>query len=223
MKGNPYINLHTHRLLKEENVISVNNLMLQEASDIPPHLFTVGLHPWYADQLSPEVLSILLDRFAESPNFVAFGETGLDKGCGIPMKTQLDVFDLHIKKAVQHGRPLILHCVRAWEELIEIAAGNPVIKILHGYNGSTQLTERLLQNGFLYSIGKGIMNPLSKIHAALHLIPLSSIFCETDTSDVPIQEIYQGVSAALKMKEEDFRGAIYDNYTRLRSTSNPLR
>ena len=218
MKGYPYINLHTHKLLKEENVISVNNQMLQEASDIPPHLFTAGLHPWYADQLSLDVLSLLLDRCAESPDFVAFGETGLDKGCSIPMKMQLDVFDLHLKKAVKHGKPLILHCVRAWDELIEIAAGNPVIKILHGYNGSEQLTDRLLQSGFLYSIGKGILNPISKIHAAVHLIPLSSMFCETDTSDVPIQEIYKGVSAALKMKEEDLRGVIYDNYCRIRSS-----
>jgi TatD DNase family protein len=192
--------------------------MLQEASDIPPHLFTAGLHPWYADQLSLNVLSLLLDRCATSPDLVAFGETGLDKGCRIPMKMQSDVFDLHLKKAVQHGKPLILHCVRAWDELIEIAAGNPVIKILHGYNGSEQLTDRLLQNGFLYSIGKGILNPLSKIHAALHLIPLSSIFCETDTSDVPIQEVYQGVSDALMMKEEDLRGVIYDNYCRIRSS-----
>jgi TatD DNase family protein len=214
----PYINLHTHKLLKEENVISVYNQMLQEASDIPPYLFTAGLHPWYADQLSLNVLSHLLDRCAASLDFVAFGETGLDKGCSIPMKMQLDVFDLHLKKAVQHGKPLILHCVKAWDELIEITAGNPSIKILHGYNGSEQLTDRLLHNGFLYSIGKGILNPLSKIHAALHLIPLSSIFCETDNSDVPIQEIYQGVSAALKMKEEDLSGVIYDNFSRIRSS-----
>jgi TatD DNase family protein len=218
MKGYPYINLHTHKLLKEENVISVYNQMLQETSDIPTHLFTAGLHPWYADQLSPDVLSLLLDRCAASPDFVAFGETGLDKGCRIPMKKQLDVFDLHLKKAVKNGKPLILHCVRAWDELIEFVAGNPVIKILHGYNGSEQLTDRLLQNGFLFSIGKGILNPLSKIHASLHLIPLSSIFCETDTSDVPIQEIYQGVSAALRMKEEDLRGVIDDNYSRVRSS-----
>jgi len=213
----PYINLHTHKPLKEENVISVNNQMLQEASDIPPHLFTAGLHPWYADQLSLNVLSLLLDRCAASPDLVAFGETGLDKGCRIPMKMQLDVFDLHLKKAVNHGKPLILHCVRAWDELVEITAGTPVIKILHGYNGSEQLTDRLLQNGFLYSIGKGILNPLSKIHAALHLIPISSIFCETDTSNVTIQEIYQGVSAALKINEEDLRGVIYDNYSKIRS------
>ena len=204
-------------------MISVYNQMLQEESDTPPLLFTAGLHPWYADQLSLKVLSLLLDRCAESPDFVAFGETGLDKGCSIPMKMQSDVLDLHLKKAVKNGKPVILHCVRAWDELIEIAAGNPAIKILHGYNGSEQLTDRLLQNRFLYSIGKGILNPSSKIHAALHLIPLSSIFCETDTSDVPIQEIYQGFSAALKMKEEDLRGVIYDNYSRIRgSRSNSL-
>jgi TatD DNase family protein len=213
----PYIDLHTHLPPKEDHVIAVCNLMLQDAPDDPQHLFTAGLHPWYADQLSLDLLSELLDRCEANPDFVAFGETGLDKACSIPMKIQMDVFDLHLRKAGQHGKPLIIHCVRAWEELIEIAANNPVIKILHGYNGSEQLTGRLLQSGFHFSIGKSIINPASKIHQAIHLIPLSSVFCETDTSDVPIQEIYQGVSAALKIRDEDLRRAIYDNYVRIRS------
>jgi TatD DNase family protein len=130
---------------------------------------------------------------------------------------QQDVFELHLKKAVEHGKPLILHCVKAWDELIEISSWYPVVKILHGYNGSPQLTDRLLKHGFLFSIGQGILNADSKIQKSLQLIPISSIFCETDTSDVFIQNIYTGLSASLKISTEDLRETIFHNFTRLRS------
>ncbi len=213
----PYIDLHTHQLRQEKDVISVYNLLLHENSDIPLHPFSAGLHPWYAGQLSTAELSRVLDQFADNQNLVAFGETGLDKACRIPLKLQLDAFGLHLDKAAEHKKPLILHCVKAWDELIEITTGYPVVKILHGYNGSAQLTDRLLQHGFQFSIGKAILQPDAKILSALRLIPLSAIFCETDNSEVSIQHVYEGVSASLQMNEEELRAAIFTNFTKLSS------
>ena len=213
----PYIDLHTHQQHPVDDAIIVYNRLLHEVTDIPDLPFSAGLHPWYADQLSLEVLSMTLDQNASSPNLIAFGETGLDKVCSIPLQIQLDVFELHLKKAVERRYPVILHCVKAWDELIEISSNYQTIKILHGYNGSIELTKRLLQQEFLFSIGQGILIPTSKIHSAIQLIPCNSIFCETDNSAISIETIYQGVCTALQMKDGDLRSKIFENFTNLRS------
>ena len=213
----PYIDLHCHRHNHEVDVVSVYNLLLHENQDIPDFPFSAGLHPWHASVFSPEILSIALDGFTACPNLIAFGETGLDKACDVPMQLQQDIFELHLKKAEEIGKPLILHCVKAWDEIIEIAAGYSVTRILHGYNGSPQLTGRLLKQGFNFSIGKAIRFPDAKIHKAIPMIPISSLFCETDNSDISIQDIYTALSASLKLSEEKLRETIFNNFTRLRS------
>lgn len=212
-----YIDLHTHQQLPAEDVVPVYNQLLHEKTDPPVGLFSAGLHPWYADKLSLGVLSATLDRLASDPEMIAFGETGLDKACNIPLKIQLDVFELHMKKAVEYKKPVILHCVRSWDEIIEVTSGYPKGKILHGYNGSLELTGRLLQEGFYFSVGSAVLNPNSKICRSIQTIPLTSIFCETDTAEVSIKSIYAAVSKVLKIKEDALRSILFDNFRLLRS------
>ena len=212
-----YIDFHTHRQPWDNEVISVCNLMLHEKTDAPERLFSAGLHPWYSDQLSLDILVAALDQIVSHSNMVAFGETGLDKVCNIPLQIQQDVFEIHLKKAVEHNKPLILHCVKSWDEIIEISSGYPVKKILHGYNGSVELTERLLQEGFYFSVGSAILNPKSKISSSIQTIPPASLFCETDTSQFSIKSVYQAASEALKMEEDVLKSIVYGNFNRLRS------
>lgn len=216
-KVDTYIDLHTHHQDSAADVTPVYNLMLNEICALPSGLFSAGLHPWYADQLSPDALSLQLDQLAANPNMVSVGETGLDKVCAVPFQLQQDIFKLHLQKAVEKNKPVILHCVKAWDEMIEIVSGYRLTGILHGYSGSLELTRRLLDKGFCFSVGKAILDPKSKIHRSIQEIPLTSLFCETDDSEISIQAIYEGVGAVLKMKTEDLRAAILDNFVRVRS------
>lgn len=216
-KVDTYIDLHTHHQDSAADVTPVYNLMLNEICTLPSGLFSAGLHPWHSDQLSPDALSLQLDQLAANPNMVAIGETGLDKVCAVPFQLQQDIFKLHLQKAVEINKPIILHCVKAWDEMIEIASGFQLTRILHGYNGSRELTRRLLNKGFSFSIGKAIFDPKSKIQSSIKEIPLTSVFCETDDSKISIQAIYEGVGAILKIKTEDLRAAIFDNFVRVRS------
>lgn len=190
--------------------------MLNESVGIPSRPFSAGLHPWYADQLSPEDLSKKLNQYLESPDLFAIGETGLDKVCKIPMDLQMEILKVHLKKAQENNLPVIIHCVKAWEELIEITSKYQTTNILHGYNGGIQLTERLIKQGFCFSIGKAISMASSKIQSAIHLIPLNAIFCETDTSEDCIADIYIKVSGKMSMSTEDLRRVIFENYNRLK-------
>ncbi|HWR98990.1 MAG TPA: TatD family hydrolase, partial [Prolixibacteraceae bacterium] len=154
-------------------------------------------------------------QLSSGSNMVAFGETGLDKACEIPLQVQLDVFELHLEKAVEHNKSIIIHCVKAWDEIIEISSRFPAIKILHGYNGSDELTGRLLKQGFYFSVGSAILNPRSKIRHSIATIPATLLFCETDTSQVSVKSIYAGVSEALKMEEEALKSILFHNFQQL--------
>jgi len=210
-----YINFHTHKLSASDGVITVYNQLLHEEAGIPEHFYSAGLHPWYADKLTAEELSRILDHHGSNPNLVALGETGLDKVCRIPIQLQQDIFELQLNKAVTLCKPVIILCVKAWEEMLEITRHYHIPKVLHGYNGSDQLTANLVKRGFFFSIGPLILNPNSRIGHAINHIPLSSIFCETDESDESIQSVYNAVSGYLKMKETDFRRNVSENFARL--------
>jgi TatD DNase family protein len=210
-----YINFHTHKQSASDGVITVYNLLLHEETDIPKQFYSAGLHPWYADKLSTAELSRVLDLHGTSTNLIALGEAGLDKVCKIPIQLQQDIFELQLNKAVILHKPVIIHCVKAWEEMLEITRHYHIPMILHGYNGSDQLTANLVKRGFFFSIGHMILNSDSRISHAIHHIPLSSIFCETDESDESIQSVYHAVCGYLRMKELDFRRNIIENFVRL--------
>lgn len=210
-----YIDLHTHQQPLDKDVIAVYNHLLHEKTDAPEGLFSAGQHPWYADRLPLDDLSKMLDQLVFNSNLLAFGEAGLDKVCNIPLQIQQDVFELQLNKAVEYNKPLILHCVKSWEEVIEISSGYPVKKILHGYNGTVELTGRLLLEGFYFSVGSAILNSNAKIRQSIQSIPPTSLFCETDTSQVSIKSIYTNVSDALKMEEDVLRSILFDNFQHL--------
>jgi TatD DNase family protein len=211
-----YINFHTHKQSTSDGIITVYNQLLHEDTGIPKQFYSAGLHPWYADKLTAAELSRVLDLHGNSSNLIALGETGLYNVCKIPIQLQQDIFELQLNKAVILSKPVIIHCVKAWEELLEITRHYHIPMILHGYNGSDQLTANLVKRGFFFSIGPVILNPASRISHAIHQIPLSSIFCETDESDEAIQSVYHAISGYLKMNETDFRRTIIENFVKLR-------
>jgi TatD DNase family protein len=114
-------------------------------------------------------------------------------------------------------KPVIIHCVKAWEELIKVRRGtNPAQPwIIHGFRGNPELTKRLIREGFLFSVGE-------KINVdALPLIPINSLFCETDEDEVDIRYIYQQAAHTLNRDLEDFANEIAKNVRRIFPTLPP--
>jgi TatD DNase family protein len=204
--------------LQRTGVISVYNLLLHEKAIVPTDEYSAGLHPWFADQFSPQEINSILEQLSDDQNLIAFGETGLDKGCKTPLQVQQDIFEIHLIKAIEKNKPVVLHCVKAWEELIELTSGFRLTKVLHGYSGSLELTRRLLDHNFSFSIGTAILNPKAKIQSAIQNIPITSLFCETDSSEILIQDIYAGLSKILHIQIEDLIETVFDNFRRLRSS-----
>jgi len=116
-----------------------------------------------------------LTEIATDPRIVAIGETGIDKLKGPSYDIQIPVFEKHIALSESLKKPLIIHCVKAWDELIRVRRQSQPSQpwIIHGYRSNPELTKRLIKEGFMFSVG-------DKINIeSLALIPLDSLFCET--------------------------------------------
>ena len=78
--------------------------------------------------------------------------------------------------AANRSLPVIIHCVRAYNDLIPILRHYPhVTPVIHGFTGSPELAERLLQAGGYLSFGhRTAASP--KTRQALAAVPVDRGF-----------------------------------------------
>lgn len=206
--------IHTHKNeLKERasgyqvrSLISVSpNQFLSDKELQKYDFFSCGIHPWATGGSDKEIESLI--DIAQDERVLAIGEVGLDKLRGASIKEQIEVFRAQIRLAISLHKPLVIHCVKAWNELIalrkEFKADIPWI--LHGYRGGVEQTKQLVKFGFEFSIGEKY-NRESLAH-----IPLDSIFCETDDSEISIRKVYERVSMSLGLSFEQFAEKMEGN------------
>jgi len=186
--------IHTHRACSESNNVIINvspfEFKQYETEEAPykQYFFSCGIHPNYLTGIDTQMA--YLEKIADNPHIVAIGETGLDKLSDFSLDTQLSAFKTHIKLSEKFNKPLIIHCVKAWNELIYIRrATNPQQSwIIHGYRGKPELTKQLVKEGFLFSVGAAINAD------SIPIIPIDSLFCETDESEKSICDVYRKVA-----------------------------
>ncbi|GAB6011477.1 TatD family hydrolase [Viscerimonas tarda] len=187
-------------------ILNVYPLGFEDAKDNAACcFFSCGVHPWYSENAEPQLN--FLEEIAGDHRIVAIGEAGYDKLKGPGLATQRIAFERQIELSEQLGKPLIVHCVKAWDELL---ASKKKFKprqpwIIHGYRGNTELTKELLAHGFRFSIGEKFNKNFVKE------VPLDSLFCETDTFDATIEEVYADLAEALGISPEDLAAQIEKN------------
>ena len=212
-----FYDVHTHQIFLEDNddpyhscIFDVYPLEFEVAKEsYERHAFSCGIHPWYSEDSDTQMA--YLNEIAQNPRIIAIGETGLDRLKGPSFEVQTAVFKKHIKLSEKLSKPVIIHCVKAWEELIQVRKETRPTEpwIIHGYRGRPELTKRLIKEGFLFSIGDNINVE------SMQLIPLDSLFCETDEDEMTIREIYLQTALALNMEVEEFAGRIAENVRRI--------
>ena len=77
----PYIDLHTHHVRSTPDTVELLSCYLSEVDTLPSHdslYYSVGLHPWRAEDLREESLPLLREAL-QLPHVIALGEAGLDK------------------------------------------------------------------------------------------------------------------------------------------------
>ena len=210
-----YINIHGHRQASSIEEWVMMNLM---AKDFPPEdiengYYSVGFHPYNVGKVNEEETLKRVRLAVEHPRVLAIGEIGLDKSIKAPLEDQKRIFESQVRIAESAGLPVILHVVRAFNEMVEfMKAHRPAVPmIIHGYNGSTQMAEELVSAGFIISFGEAITGEHSKIIEALQKVPIEKMFLETDEGDMDIREIYQFAAAVKGVSAEELRVQIFEN------------
>ena len=213
----PYIDIHTHHRNVSHGIISVPSIFLQDidSKSQVPHPFTTAIHPWHADLFEPEETESMLESLENQKMMIAIGETGLDKIYKTNFDKQKIIFGLHIDYASKKQLPLIIHCVKAWDEILYYSKQTDVPIILHGFNASSEMTKQLIRSGFYFSIGISLVKDIKSIKEILQLIPATSLFFETDDGGLDIGNVYYQASLVYQCPIEELKQQIFDNYTRL--------
>jgi TatD DNase family protein len=195
-----YIDIHTHNLKAPSNeVLTIVNVH-EYFSRVPQgRLKTAGFHPWYLDSFYSEKEN--LETLVQQPETIAVGECGLDKVCSTPWKLQLEAFTFQVLLANSSNKPLLLHCVRGYDEIIQIleSQNNRVPVIFHGFNKSSRLAARLVEKRFYLSFGLRVNKSGRFMADALTNVPRESVFFETDDSNATIATIYECAAKILNI------------------------
>ena len=195
---------HTHHPTEDKpNLRQIQSLRPEEALAIAPtspHVYrSVGLHPWYQEDLTERSLTSL-DIALRQPQVIALGEAGLDKVCDTPLAQQIHFFCEQVSLAEERELPVFIHLVRAQDELLrlkkELRPHQPWI--IHGFRGKGIQAEQLLRQGFYLSFGiQANIDALSSAWRAGRLL------LETDNRPVPnISEVYEKTASALDISRQ---------------------
>ena len=203
-----FFDFHHHDADRKSGIY---NLKFNE--EIPENFFSAGIHPnALSDGLEKQLL--WLQEIAVAENCVAIGECGLDGLIDVDEKLQQKAFLAQIEIANSLQKPLIIHCVKRFSQLLKFRKMSKVPMIVHGFNKRKTIGDDLLKNGLCLSFGKSVLYNVNLQDFVKHL-PIENLFLETDSADFEIKELYQKVADLRNMRLEDLSKKIKNNLKNL--------
>ena len=207
-----FFNLHTHKFSNNPTTLELVNQYPWEFDSAIPN-YSIGIHPWYINESRLESDLKSIEEKLQLKQCLALGECGLDKRIEIPMATQIAVFEKQIALAEKHQKPLVLHLVAAFDELIAIKnrlqISVPII--IHGFSKNQQVAKQLIDNGLYLSFGKYLLrNP--ELESVFQSIPNDRFFLETDTIEETLEEVYILAAKYKKIPIEDLKEIVNSNF-----------
>ncbi len=127
------------------------------------------------------------------------------------------MFRKHIEIAEKAGKPILIHCVRAFNELIRIKKDiKPKVPfILHGFNANRETAIQLINHGMFLSFGHALLDHRSNAAKVIGEIPTDRVFLETDDSDLMIEEIYDAAATLLSLEKNELIKIIFKNIKKI--------
>lgn len=206
----PYINIHSHHTPKHDEVVIQNHRFSVEEQPNCESYFSVGIHPW-DENLAHNVVDF--EQLIQHKNCLAIGECGLDALKQSNLANQTEWFTFQIKMGIKYNKPIIIHCVKAFDDLIKLSV--PHLKtipfIIHGFNKSTELAEQLINKGFYLSLSHQCLVK----HHAINL-PLDKLFLETDDDKtLLINQVYEIATQKMNLELDVLKEKINHNFAQL--------
>jgi TatD DNase family protein len=207
-----FLNLHTHKFTNQKDVLELVNQYPQEFDATIP-FYSIGIHPWYINIERLENDLEIIESKLKEPNCLALGECGLDKRIEIPFDLQQMVFEKQLLLAQKYNIPVVIHCVAAFQEVMETKKRLKIAVplIIHGFSKNKQVAKELIDNGFYISFGKYLLrNP--ELESVFEMIPNDRFFLETDTVEEGIEDVYALAANYKKWSMEVLKQQINSNF-----------
>lgn len=210
--------IHTHH-----HPITPGTAIVQLTPDAfslqPGHFYSVGLHPWdIGDDWRIQMGKLLV--MALQTHVLMIGEAGLDKkhGC-VPLDMQMEVFREHVFLSELIRKPLIVHCVKAFDELLAIRKETKATMpwIIHGFRGGVEQWQQLVRSGIHISIGRHYNASL------VCQLPQQHLLLESDDS-TEVELVYDLVSNDTEIDRSALSRLVADNiYSLFTAASDSFR
>lgn len=213
-----YYNIHTHCFPagREEDVFTLYNTAPEDfllLPSLPPNCgVSVGIHPWRLDSKEDwEDTLLQMGSLLSRKEVMAVGECGLDGNVPVPLPVQLKWFRAQTELAEATSRPVIIHCVKAYNDLIrarkEWHPRQPWI--IHGFRGKPELGAELIRHGFYLSLGLHFNRQLCTQVSPEYL------FLETDDSPVSVRRVYEEAAEVWNISAGVLQRQIGSNFNLL--------
>jgi TatD DNase family protein len=212
-----FFNFHTHTSSQNPKEKSIYNLLIQDADEfenLQNNWISVGIHPWYTDAENWKEQLQIVEKTAVNECVLAIGECGLDRLIELPLDTQLMIFEAQVAVAERFQKPVIIHCVRAFSELLQWKKQKKqtVPLIVHGFNNKPEMARQLVAHGFYFSLGTALLQSNSNAVKVLKMIPVTRLFLETDDKDMSIVKVYEAAALHLEMTVCALKNQIWTNF-----------
>lgn len=207
------IDFHTHGMKPDKSIQLLNCF----AQDLPiaddGNLYSVGIHPWHLESIEINDCLQAMEQAMNLPYIVAVGECGIDRAIDTEVVWQEYYFRKQAEMARKYSKPLIIHCVRAFPEVMRMKKEvRPTLPwIIHGFRGKEQTAASLIKNGFYISVGGKLLDDPKKMKA-FSMIPLDRLLLETDDSHQSINGVYEQAARLLNIQVEDLQERIMANF-----------
>ncbi len=197
-------------------------------------LTSFGIHPWWIESKSREVLDQELKCLEiEAPHAQAIGETGLDfhsKRNPERFADQEYFFRAQIALALRFGKPLVLHIVSAHEQALQIVretGASDLPMLIHSFSGSAEVAKQWVKLGAFLSFSGTILwkDRHEKVKKALTQTPLENLLFETDSphqawredgrnESALVTDVYSGAAALLGVDLVELQTKVAENFVK---------
>ena len=178
-----YLDVHSHTQHSTSDTLVIRNQYPLTADTSEP--FSVGIHPWFLNDFEAQWNALI--PLAQHFNCWAIGECGLDKNVTSPLPLQQEIFLRHIELAESLELPLIIHCVKAYAEVIQLRkrTRSQQLWILHGFRKNLKVAQELITHDIAISFGTPLLYS-HQLQEVFKKIPSEYRFFESDDSIQPL-------------------------------------
>ena len=199
-----YFDFHHHISTRTTGIYNLN------IGEVPTRgYFSAGIHPNLSLDFKEDQFG-WLNEMTKHERCLAIGECGLDGLIKVDADLQEDLFVRQIELANKSNKPLLIHCVRRFSQIIHLKKIAEVPMIIHGFNKRKTIGDELQKHDFYLSFGKSVLQNVN-LQEFVKGFPPEKLFLETDGRDFNIELLYQKVADLKNMTLENLQLQIQKN------------